>query len=188
MRRSIPLLLFMAKRPTSSSIELIGRATSDADEEPRFKRCTFVSTMHRQRRRSRTASTCWARRTSRRPRHLHDSWWRAPGPVTGDLFQAKWAAISDQDERTLRVGPRDAGRRSGRRDARLVTCAHDGVGRGRGGAQVLRLRAGRARGAVPGPGRHLHGVVETQLTVKTEGAGDAEFFAGIVEEGLLACR
>ena len=27
----------------------------------------------------------------------------------------------------------------------------------------------------------------TQLTVKTEGAGDASFFAGVVEEGLRAC-
>ena len=29
--------------------------------------------------------------------------------------------------------------------------------------------------------------METQLTVKTEGAGDASFFAGVVEEGLRAC-
>ena len=27
------------------------------------------------------------------------------GSVTGDLFQAKWAAISDSDERMLQVGP-----------------------------------------------------------------------------------
>jgi hypothetical protein len=29
--------------------------------------------------------------------------------------------------------------------------------------------------------------METQLTVKTEGAGDVSFFAGVVEEGLRAC-
>ena len=29
--------------------------------------------------------------------------------------------------------------------------------------------------------------METQLTTKMEGAGDASFFAGIVEEGLRAC-
>ena len=55
-------------------------------------------------------------------------------------------------------GARDAGRRSGGCDARFIKCAHDGVGSSRGGAQVLRLRAGFPGGVIFGPGRHLHGV------------------------------
>ena len=64
-----------------------------------FKRCTAAG---------------GAGRGQLRPAGLEDAAPPAPpsltlvesaGSVTGDLFQAKWAAISDQDERTLRVGP-----------------------------------------------------------------------------------
>ena len=109
------------------------------------------------------------------------------GSVTGDLFQAKWAAISDQDERTLRVGPVTQG--ADLVDAMLASLHVHTMASGQVGEELkFFVYARDALGAL-----YLAQAVistasmETQLTVKTEGAGDASFFAGIVEEGLRAC-
>ena len=109
------------------------------------------------------------------------------GSVTGDLFQAKWAAISDQDERTLRVGPVTQG--ADLVDAMLASLHVHTMASGQVGEELkFFVYARDSLGAL-----YLAQAVistasmETQLTVKTEGAGDASFFAGIVEEGLRAC-
>ena len=105
------------------------------------------------------------------------------GSVTGDLFQAKWAAISDQDERTLRVGPVTQG--ADLVDAMLASLHVHTMASGQVGEELkFFVYARDALGAL-----YLAQAVistasmETQLTVKTEGAGDASFFAGVVEEG-----
>ena len=109
------------------------------------------------------------------------------GSVTGDLFQAKWAAISDQDERTLRVGPVTQG--ADLVDAMLASLHVHTMASGQVGEELkFFVYARDSLGAL-----YLAQAVistasmETQLTVKTEGAGDASFFAGVVEEGLRAC-
>jgi hypothetical protein len=109
------------------------------------------------------------------------------GSVTGDLFQAKWAAISDQDERTLRVGPVTQG--ADLVDAMLASLHVHTMASGEVGQELkFFVYARDSLGAL-----YLAQAVistadsSTQLTVKTEGAGDASFFAGIVEEGLRAC-
>ena len=111
----------------------------------------------------------------------------AADSVTGDAFQAAWASIAASAERALAVGPVTQG--ADMVDAMLASLNVHTMASGAVEQELKFFVYGRdsLRGLYLCQMVISTASMETQLTVKMEGAGDVDFFAGVVEEGLRAC-